>query len=158
MKTQSLILPAPGPKVNKSLTRSCTAATTLDSTSAKRRRNPSSSGKYRSLKICVRLLETGTGCPDTISITNQLNLSSCPPKHPWLIHYNFIDAVRSESLSSNWHKSKSDDDVVFASMTSAIWRLRLNSVYCFLSSSDEKAPQCQTIGAQTLLTWENFQK
>ena len=40
-----------------------------------------------------------------------------------------IDAVKSESPSSGWHKGKSDDDVVFAAMAAARWRLRLNSVY-----------------------------
>ena len=41
-----------------------------------------------------------------------------------------IDAVKSESPSGGWFKSKIDDDFVFAAMPAARWRLRLNSVYC----------------------------
>ena len=40
-----------------------------------------------------------------------------------------IDALKLESPSSGWHKYISDDDVVFAAMTAARWRLCLNSVY-----------------------------
>ena len=42
---------------------------------------------------------------------------------------NSIVAVKSESPSSSWYKGKSDDDVIFATMPVARWRLRLNNVY-----------------------------
>ena len=39
-----------------------------------------------------------------------------------------IDAFKSESPSSDCHKGKSDDDVVFAATPAARWRLHLNRV------------------------------
>ena len=40
-----------------------------------------------------------------------------------------IDTVKLGAPSNGWHKGKSDDDVVFAAMPAARWRLQLDSVY-----------------------------
>ena len=86
---------------------------------------------------CLKLLLVSCRCWSKAEMTSTKALSSGPTNknsgttHSFLFRWRLlsIDAVNWESPSSGQHKSKSDVDVVFATMPAARCRLCINSVY-----------------------------